>query len=1165
VVTGTAVPGIFVPWLWIGLLMASLLSARPEVFINEILFNPPYGDPTNEFVELRGPPNLVLPAGTYLVSVEGDTEANPGLIQNRFDLSGQRLGQNGFLVLLQKFHRYRPHYLSTVVTNSDGDGGWGTGASSTVGHTGEGGQIEIENASCSFLLLQAATAPAIGDDVDIDNDGVLDGPAATWTILDSVGILDRDGEGDVAYGKINFHRDTLPGSGPDTLDSVVPTPFTAGYVGRNGNTTDWNETNWVASDNLRGRPPNWFLGPKSRVATNTVPIKRAKAALNHIGAPNFKAPVIPSVIVKQSKSNTEVREGFRKDSYLLRLSLRSTGAVTVRIEAELPAEISTDGGRTYGSVSTVLLLGTRAKKVLVRAVDDGAAGPPQSTVQITHSVVESLDARYPTDLLILPLPVTILDTSVVVLSEAKVNPPGTGDTPYEFIEITGPPGRMLTNFHLVAVQGNSSGNPGRADVVVNLAGYSIGTNGLLVIAATGHPYTFAAGTTVVLAPQLAGGDGALDNGSLSLLLVGTRSTITEGTDLDSRDNGTLDGLPADAFIADAVGWTDRGDNDELYGGVDLTQAGFTPDAASRFPGNVAPRSADAWFVGDLAGTSGGSLDYASVNVSSNSPPGSILTPGVIYKDPPLITPARLSAISGVIGNAENETVTFSISDDDTPLNLLQLTATSTNQSVVPDQNISLTEIAPGKWRLSVEPTGVGYSEIVVRVTDGFETRNGFIRYGASAPGRTNTQWHTSVSDASTAMPIDDEWMFVGDDERQVIRIYSRTRSGGPVAEKDINSLLDVVDFYDDGTPREVDIEASTRVGNRIYWLGSHSHAFNATERTNRARLFATDVSGKGTNSQLKVLAHYDFLKLDLVEWDVEGRHGKGANYYDFIGSVSEGRDPKDVNGGGFNLEGLSMAPGPNNKTNAYIAFRAPLVPPTGPTARSKALIIPVLNFGKLATRRSGPGSAQFGAPIELNLGGRAIRSIEGIGGTNYLIIAGPPGVGTNLPAPGNFKLFTWTGQPSDAPIEHDADLSGLNAEGIVELFPGVWDASTQFQIISDNGTNRYYGDDLEAKFLEENGWPREFKKFRLDTIALGNPVEPAPVIRAAAVSDTTLTVSWYSNEGTTYRVQARPDLITDWTDVPGDVIATDAVASKSIPCNGDRQCFYRILAVSASP
>jgi hypothetical protein len=51
---------------------------------------------------------------------------------------------------------------------------------------------------------------------------------------------------------------------------------------------------------------------------------------------------------------------------------------------------------------------------------------------------------------------------------------------------------MLTNFHLVAVQGNSSGNPGRADVVVNLAGYSIGTNGLLVIkdAKTRKPHIF---------------------------------------------------------------------------------------------------------------------------------------------------------------------------------------------------------------------------------------------------------------------------------------------------------------------------------------------------------------------------------------------------------------------------------------------------------------------------------------------------------------------------------------------------------------------------------------------------------------------------------------------------------------------------------------------------
>jgi hypothetical protein len=404
-------------------------------------------------------------------------------------------------------------------------------------------------------------------------------------------------------------------------------------------------------------------------------------------------------------------------------------------------------------------------------------------------------------------------------------------------------------------------------------------------------------------------------------------------------------------------------------------------------------------------------------------------------------------------------------------------------------------------------------------------------------------------------------MFVGDDENQVVRIYSRTRSGGPVGGKDFSSALQLIDFYDDGTPKEVDIEGSTRVGNRIYWLGSQSHAFDATPRTNRTRLFATDVSGSGTNSRLTFLAHYDFLKTDLLAWDANNGHGKGAGYYGLSASADEGTDPKAPDGSGFNLEGLCMAPGPNNTTNAYIAFRAPLIPPTGIEARSKALLIPVLNFGKIAAHRSGPGSARFGPPVELNLGGRGVRSIEGVGGTNYLIVAGPPGAGDNLPPPANFKLFTWTGQPTDAPVEHDADLTGMNAEGIVEVFPGAWTPTTEFEILSDNGTNRFYGDDIQAKFLEAEGKPREFKKFRVDTVALGNAVDSAPLIRAAAIADGEMSVSWFSTEGTTYRVQAKPGLVADWADVAGDVTATNAVTRKNVPCQGDTQCFFRVIAV----
>src|SRR5207247_1103297 len=178
-------------WLSPAVLLAAVVSAHAELVISEILFNPPGPDSTNEYIELRGTPNLIIPHGTYLVSVEGDDDGDPGQVQNIFDLSGRRVGQNGFLVLLQKFHRYRPNPLSTVITNSDSGDGWGSGSSSSLGHRGENGQTEMENASCTFFLIQTDQEPSIGDDIDSDNDGTPDGSNfASWTILDSVGILD---------------------------------------------------------------------------------------------------------------------------------------------------------------------------------------------------------------------------------------------------------------------------------------------------------------------------------------------------------------------------------------------------------------------------------------------------------------------------------------------------------------------------------------------------------------------------------------------------------------------------------------------------------------------------------------------------------------------------------------------------------------------------------------------------------------------------------------------------------------------------------------------------------------------------------------------------------------------------------------------------------------
>jgi hypothetical protein len=44
-------------------------------------------------------------------------------------------------------------------------------------------------------------------------------------------------------------------------------------------------------------------------------------------------------------------------------------------------------------------------------------------------------------------------------------------------------------------------------------------------------------------------------------------------------------------------------------------------------------------------------------------------------------------------------------------------------------------------------------------------------------GTPNAVWLTGISDASTAYPIDANWMIVGDDENQLLRLFNRTRPG----------------------------------------------------------------------------------------------------------------------------------------------------------------------------------------------------------------------------------------------------------------------------------------------------------------------------------------------------------------------------------------------------
>lgn len=1128
-------------WLWsAAFCFGQAALAQSPVVINEILFNPPGTDTPHEYIELRGLPSYVLPEGTFFVAVDGDltADSNPGTIENVFDLSGRRFATNGHMILLQKGNIYPVNPSAAVFVNSGSGPGWGSGSSSSIGHRGASGKTELDNASVTFFLIQTRFAPEPRDDIDANNDGVPDGPYLNWTVLDSVGVLDASGPGDFAYGAINYRRNTPPGNQAGALGVIVSIGFTPTYVGRSANTTGSVREDWVAADNLTGTAPNWTL------PSSTEPSTFATRALNHIGSRNFGAPQLRGLIITHSAGSTAVVEGGTTDSYTLGLNAIPTGNANVVVQVTAPPgiQVSTDAANFFSSRS-LTFNSISPQTVTVRALDDNVVDGSTYVRNITHEITSSGDPTlFPQGLPLAGTPVQATENDFVLLNEIKVNPPGTEDAPHEYVEIRGPPGALLTNVEFLALEGDAGGDPGTAEFVIDLSSRQLGANGLLLLAAPGHGYAVLPDTAVVTVPAFGAAGGALGNGSGCFLLIAARGNIAPGTDLDRGDNGILEGLPVGTTILDAVGWRDGNTNDVIYGGVMLVN-GDTPDAAVRFPSNSTPLSAAAWFFGDLAGTNGSSLVFDPEDVSGNFPVGNNLSPGDRNTLSAYFTP--IEPMSGAIGDPTNPKVYFAVGGFSGPVTVR---ATSTNPAVVPDSNLVLTSLGNSQYSLGLDPIGIGYSLINLEATDGVATGRTSFRYAASELGDANTRYHFWVSDASTAIPIDSDYMFVGDDENETIRIYRRKESGPPVAGFDITPFLGLIE-YEGGNPREVDIEASTRVGNRIFWIGAHSHANIAEERTNRARIFSTDISGSGAASTLSYVGRYDFLKVDLINWDKNNGHGKGASYYGLTNSTAEGVNPKAPDGSGFNIEGLTMAPFDANV--AYIGFRAPLVPTN---SRTHALIVPVLNFASLgASAALPPGSAIFGAPIEIDLFDRGIRSIERVGG-DYLIVAGIPG---DFPGdyPKNFKLFTWTGNPADAPQERAADLRGLNPEGIIELPPSPWAPASVVHILSDNGRKFWYGDDIQAKSMPI----RNFKKFRSDMVTLGPVVKSMPHIVSVQYRDGSVTIVWRGIVGDRYRVlftSAFND--SAWTPLPGDITAISPYSSKIDSNALGQQRFYKV-------
>jgi hypothetical protein len=75
-------------------------------------------------------------------------------------------------------------------------------------------------------------------------------------------------------------------------------------------------------------------------------------------------------------------------------------------------------------------------------------------------------------------------------------------------------------------------------------------------------------------------------------------------------------------------------------------------------------------------------------------------------------------------------------------------------------------------------------------------------------------------------------------------------------------------------------------------------------------------------------------------------------------------------------------------------------------------------------------------------------------------------------------------------------------------------------------------------------------------------VVPAPSFLPAMITNGVVTLTWTSIAGQTYRVQFKNDLNDSaWTDLSGDVTATDPAASKTDSVNAAGNRFYRVLVL----
>jgi hypothetical protein len=262
--------------------------------------------------------------------------------------------------------------------------------------------------------------------------------------------------------------------------------------------------------------------------------------------------------------------------------------------------------------------------------------------------------------------------------------------------------------------------------------------------------------------------------------------------------------------------------------------------------------------------------------------------------------------------------------------------------------------------------------------------------------------------------------FVGaTDEDNTLRLYDV--KGGPSpktfdvgVEAAVKSALGVEKI------KECDLEGAAKIGDLIFWIGSHGRNKDAKEKKERQVLFATKLTGVGKDVKLEIAGKvYTQLIDDLL---------KDSALAPFDLAKAATLAPKDE--GALNIESIAADGG-----RLWIGFRNPK------SKAEEALLVPLLNPTEIIR---GDARAKLGDPLLLKLGGLGVRDMAAWN-DGFLIIGGDF-IDRFAPGAKPSRVFFW--KPGTDPKDIGVDFHDLNPEAIMIMGDGD---NARILVLSDDG------------------------------------------------------------------------------------------------------------------